>query len=98
MVLTEKVKETIGGKTYKVFEVTALTGGATGNQTISLGAVAMNEIVAGIFSPSAITMTAGALTYPVLKTWTTSGGGSLVISGVIASSTPDVGILEVWGY
>ena len=58
MVLTEKVRETIGGYQYKVFEVTTLTGDTTGNQTISLGAMEMNEVIMGVWTPTALIMTA----------------------------------------
>lgn len=97
MTLTEKVKTALGGMLYKVFEVSGLSGGATGTQNISLNAVQMNEVKMAIFTPVAVTMTATATTPPVLKTWTTSGGSDLILSGIIASATPDVGILEVWG-
>lgn len=97
MTLTEKIKADMGGVMFKVFEVSALSGGTNG-VSISLGAVQMNEVLWANFTFTDRTMTAGSTTWPVLQQATTSGGVGLTLSGLIASATPDTGLLEVWGY
>lgn len=99
MVLTEKVRGSMGGYEFRVFKITAISGSTTGVETLSLDALAMNHVQWSELNWTAHQMTATALNPPVLKIAACSGEQTnLTISGTIGSATADAGYLTVWGW
>lgn len=94
MTITEKVKGTLGGMSFRVFECTGLSAGAV---VISVGALNMSYIKHAEYVPTKATLSAGSTTLPVCKVWESSVGGTdITLSGINTSA--DSGILTVFGY
>lgn len=94
MTLTEKVRGNLGGEAFRVFEITGLSSGAV---VISMGALNMNYVKWGEYTPTKATVSAGTTTLPVLKVSESSVGGTIITLSGIANSA-DSGTLTLWGY
>ena len=95
MLLTEKVRGDIGGKSFRVFEVTAVSGGV--GYALSTGALNMNYVLYGTYTPTVCVLSAGSTTIPVLKVAESSVGGTDITLSAHAVSG-ESGVLTVWGY
>jgi len=94
MTLTEKVRGEIGGKAFRVFEVTGLSSGAV---VFSVGALNVNFVTWSEYTPTKCTLSIGSVVLPGMKVAESSAGGTdITLSGVFASA--DSGILTIWGY
>ena len=89
LALTEKVRGSVGGKAFRVYQVLGLSSGAN---VISASKCDLDYIDWAVYTPVKATISAGSTTLPVLKT---SYGKVLTLSGIDTSA--DNGTLQVWG-
>lgn len=95
MTLTEKVRGDIGGKAFRVFEVAGVSAAVA--YALSGGALNLNHVLYGTYTPTICVLSAGSTTIPTLKVAESSVGGTditLSAHGVSGES----GVLTVWGY
>ena len=94
MVLTEKVRGSIGGNAFRVFEVAGVS--AAISYTLSAAALNMNYVKYGTYTPTVCVLSATSTTYPTLKTAAFSAAGvELLLSAHAVSG--EGGVLTVWG-
>ena len=94
MTLTEKVRGSLGGHQFRVYEAKGLSQGAVTFNPANFG---LHFIHWAEYTPTKCTLSAGATTLPVMKTAESSvGGTTITLSGIIASA--DSGIISVWGW
>lgn len=95
MILTEKVRSKMGGHDFRVFAVTAVSGGV--GYTLSAGALNMNFVKHATYTPTVCVLSAGSTTYPtVYPNEFTGAGQELTLSAHAVSG--ESGVLTVWGY
>ena len=93
MTLTEKIRENVGGKAFRVFEITGMSAVAC---TLSVGSFQMNYIDWATYSPTICTLSAGSTTIPGISVAESSAGGTDIVLDAHAASG-DSGVITLWG-
>jgi len=94
MVLTEKVRQNIGGIAFRIFEVSGVSG--TVAYTLSMGMLGLNYVLWSSYYPKTCAITANSTTYPAMTVAESSAGGTDITLGAHETSG-ESGTLLVWG-
>ena len=94
MILTERLRENIGGVAFRIFQVTAVS--AAVSYTITPASLNMSYIDWACYKGVSITVTANCETLPTLKISESSVGGTNISLSAHAASG-ESGVLMLWG-
>jgi len=94
MKLTERLRENIGGKAFRIFEVTGVS--ATTSYVITPESLNMSYVDWACYKGVSILLSADAATIPTLKISESSAGGTTIRLSAHATSG-ESGVLLVWG-
>jgi len=94
MVLTERLRENVGGVAFRIFQITAVSGGIS--YAITAASLNMSYIDWACYKGVSITVTANCESIPTLKISESSAGGTNISLSAHAASG-ESGVLMVWG-